>query len=584
MKTSSKGSQKNQPSKNEAGSVNQLKKEKSREGIKRFEEESHELRQRSCRCDEKCEPAMSDTAHGSHNFKCNVPYLRFLSLREKYLTPQNAERPNSGSFVVIAAPIQCMFNRLSAELMLMIIQFIADSIRDDEWKQAEWVLNAFDPRDVVNRAARILQRWDNWETAFTELGISMRPETNHTLQYDQQCKLLVYRAFSDFMDDLSIPLMTYRAKILTLDRRNLRVQAALERFAECSINELRLMTHYDAGDIDDVLAQVTEVTLAYAAFAQEDMCYKLRAMMLRAHPVFGVLMHAKQQGSLRHWRLDAVSTGRNYIGLDQERFRLVWEEVPMLELAHVKLTVEEVEDAENMRCLTAIEQALGVTHPSNPDSASNPQLRWAAVDFFTGLGSMPLACSEFEIMVLGVCEIVLILVSILLTQFPFASACLDYRTDRWRSWTTTAKDLSYVIELLTASPMCNPFSKAGARRQGDHPEAVQVEFIATAAAVLGVRWVMIENVPELVTEDRVHGVFTSAVAAFKLAKMVLIAKEVTKHSDVGGVTIRARCWPVFENDDVAMFMPLWENLVVDNEGYSNIRTILDPVDRVRISE
>jgi hypothetical protein len=66
-------------------------KDRARQLTDDFRAKAASLRAESCRCRTRCAPALSDTAHGSHGFCCDVPYQRFLTQRERFLS---AEHPS----------------------------------------------------------------------------------------------------------------------------------------------------------------------------------------------------------------------------------------------------------------------------------------------------------------------------------------------------------------------------------------------------------------------------------------------------------------------------------------------------------
>lgn len=79
------------------GSLHFQEREQADNATAAFHADVQRLRQTKCRCRQQCDGAWSDSAHGSHGMMCKVPYQRFLTLRERFLTQGHSDRPNAKS-------------------------------------------------------------------------------------------------------------------------------------------------------------------------------------------------------------------------------------------------------------------------------------------------------------------------------------------------------------------------------------------------------------------------------------------------------------------------------------------------------
>ena len=135
--------------------------------------------------------------------------------------------------------------------------------------------------------------------------------------------------------------------------------------------------------------------------------------------------------------------------------------------------------------------------------------------------------------------------------------CGDVRLRGWEVWPALALKAKKKLELLVGGPRCVMFSAAGPKRQERHPDADQAMLTGEAAYSMGCRWVMLENVKELLEDDKKHAVFSSLVSRLKQLDFLNIACDKLKSSQLAGGTKRVRIWPVFEDMQAAAKLPPW---------------------------
>ena len=141
---------------------------------------------------------------------------------------------------------------------------------------------------------------------------------------------------------------------------------------------------------------------------------------------------------------------------------------------------------------------------------------------------------------------------------PGVHCCGDVRLRGWTVWPALALKAKRTLELLVGAPRFAVFSAAGPRRQERHPDADQAMLTGEAAYSMGCRWVMFENVKELLEDDKKHSVFSSLVSRLKQLELLNIACDKLKSSQLAGATKRVRIWPVFEDKQAAAKLPPWD--------------------------
>jgi hypothetical protein len=323
--------------------------------------------------------------------------------------------------------------------------------------------------------------WDRWETAFRVLSLHYKEIEPGGYPFDDLpfC-ILMYRAFPNCMDHVPADHMCTQQFRLRIDALSKLwesvISALLTEWPETTIDELsEQLDCYDVtqataaqlqfhGSLTMVVFQTAWITQHHTAYEGESLTLVNRSMLRNSSSVWRTLTEPGTTDV--QWGLCDDFTGRRErpLGYKTCRERKLWIERPL-----------------RQRSRTTVEQFLDQSQPNNSDSASNPP-HWAAVNFFPGIGSLTIATAEQQILVIGLCEINEKLMAHLLTVSPWASACLDYKTERWRCWNAHAQSTGHVIELLVASPMCNPFSAAGPRLGSRHPDAGQSVFVAEASA------------------------------------------------------------------------------------------------------
>jgi hypothetical protein len=177
---------------------------------------------------------------------------------------------------------------------------------------------------------------------------------------------------------------------------------------------------------------------------------------------------------------------------------------------------------------------------STPRGAKRPPLSSGSSlvmgELFAGVARVSSLMAEcgWEVMVL--CECVPVLVSLLKHKFPRASVAEDMETKPWVQW--AAAGIS--VLLLFAGTSCQPFSAAGKQEMHADRRAWQPLLVLEAAIALCAQYIILENVPDLVDMDHVHGVFTIIQREFQDAGFELVRLLRPRHDLCGGGTVRDR--------------------------------------------
>lgn len=187
-------------------------------------------------------------------------------------------------------------------------------------------------------------------------------------------------------------------------------------------------------------------------------------------------------------------------------------------------------------------------------------------ELYAGLAAMS---SAFELLgwtILLLCEYETHLQTYLQHKFPAANVQPDVNRFPWRAW---ARDGMHVL-LVCAGVACQPFSDAGMRLADQDDRAYQALLVADAALALSAAYVLLENVPNYVTKDDTHHMFTRVCDYFNQLGFVLQHIEYPVHHKCGGNTTRARVLVFFQhiNAIAVAFVdrPIAERVPVKLEG------------------
>ena len=201
------------------------------------------------------------------------------------------------------------------------------------------------------------------------------------------------------------------------------------------------------------------------------------------------------------------------------------------------------------RYLTLKEKCLSQGYSNRPNSKSQHQA-FGVVEFCGGVLAISTAWKDCGVEVLGVVERQPILLQNAKRLHPHALVCNDVRSSEWRQW-----DFGGRAEVVTGGPPCQPYSEAGPQHGSGHKDSDQICILAEAARHFGARWVNYENVPKLVQKFRAF--FQESVDFYKTLGFILLDASVLRHDWLGGKSVRARVWPLFECASVSCFLPQW---------------------------
>ena len=193
-------------------------------------------------------------------------------------------------------------------------------------------------------------------------------------------------------------------------------------------------------------------------------------------------------------------------------------------------------------------------------------MKLTVCELYAGLAAMS---STFELLgwtILLLCEWEPHLQSYLQHKFPNANVQPDVNQSPWKAW---ARDKIHVL-LVCAGVACQPFSDAGMRLADQDDRAYQAMLVADAALALTAAYVLLENVPNFVTKDDTHHMFTRICDYFAQLGFVLQHIEYPVHHKCGGNTTRARVLVFFQhvNAIAVAFVdrPIVERVPVKLEG------------------
>ena len=201
------------------------------------------------------------------------------------------------------------------------------------------------------------------------------------------------------------------------------------------------------------------------------------------------------------------------------------------------------------RYLTLKEKCLTQEYSNRPNSKSQRKA-FGVVDFCCGVLAISTAWRAYGVDVLGVVERQPILLQNAKRLHPDALLCNDVRSSEWRQWNFEGR-----AEVLTGGPPCQPYSEAGPGHGSNHRDADQISILAEAAKHFGARWVNYENVPKLVQKFKAF--FQQSVEFYRTLGFLLLDASILRQDWLGGKSVRARVWPLFECISVSCFLPQW---------------------------
>ena len=213
-------------------------------------------------------------------------------------------------------------------------------------------------------------------------------------------------------------------------------------------------------------------------------------------------------------------------------------------------------EVEYKRFLSLREKYLTDDHHSRPNSGSFRAKAWCILEFMCGVAVLSTVWAALGVAVGGLCECKQAVLDVVAPRFPGARVAVDARSDQWRHW-----DLDCQAEVVTGGPPCNPYSSAGTQTGERHEDADHICTLADAAEQHQARWVMLENVCELVTKFREW--FGSIIQYYRRKELLIISTETLNHQELGGKTRRSRVWPVFEKAAVSALLPPWSGGIVE---------------------
>ena len=203
------------------------------------------------------------------------------------------------------------------------------------------------------------------------------------------------------------------------------------------------------------------------------------------------------------------------------------------------------------RFLSLKEKFLTSAHHSRPNSGSHARSKWCILEFMCGVAALSAIWAALGVMVGGLCEKKGAVLDAVSSRHPDAMVCNDVRDGTWKQW-----DISTRVEVLTGGPPCNPYTGAGPQLGEEHKDAGLIMAMADVGHFHKARWIMLEEVCELLTKFKAY--YTRIIQYFQGKSYLHISSETLQHQQLGGQSRRARLWPLFEDVELAGQLPPWQ--------------------------
>jgi ribA/ribD-fused uncharacterized protein len=187
--------------------------------------------------------------------------------------------------------------------------------------------------------------------------------------------------------------------------------------------------------------------------------------------------------------------------------------------------------------LTLFLVSLISTSPAHAmDCTNQSPSRMNVCELFAGIAVMSAVLQSIGWHVSMLCESNTALASFLKLRFPGADVQLNVEDKPWLQW---AKDGLMALAVVAGVP-CQPFSPIGQMRMHEDPRALMALHVCDAAVALHSSYIILEEVPNFVDLDHIHGIFTRTKEYFSEKGFTLMHILRPDHSECGGWTGRKR--------------------------------------------
>ena len=193
-----------------------------------------------------------------------------------------------------------------------------------------------------------------------------------------------------------------------------------------------------------------------------------------------------------------------------------------------------------LRCnilLTLLLVSLLSTSPAHAmDCTNQSPSRMNVCELFAGIAVMSAVLQSIGWHVSMLCESNTALAGFLKIRFPGADVQLNVEDKPWLQW---ARDGLTALAVVAGVP-CQPFSPIGQMRMHEDSRAFMALHVCDAAVALQSSYVILEEVPNFVDLDHIHGIFTRTKEYFSEKGFTLMHILRPDHSECGGWTSRKR--------------------------------------------
>ena len=187
--------------------------------------------------------------------------------------------------------------------------------------------------------------------------------------------------------------------------------------------------------------------------------------------------------------------------------------------------------------LTLLLVSLISTSPAHAmDCTNQSPSRMNVCELFAGIAVMSAVLQSIGWHVSMLCESNTALAGFLKLRFPGADVQLNVEDKPWLQW---AKDGLMALAVVAGVP-CQPFSPIGQMRMHEDPRALMALHVCDAAVALQSSYIILEEVPNFVDLDHIHGIFTRTKEYFSEKGFTLMHILRPDHSECGGWTGRKR--------------------------------------------
>jgi hypothetical protein len=176
------------------------------------------------------------------------------------------------------------------------------------------------------------------------------------------------------------------------------------------------------------------------------------------------------------------------------------------------------------------------------------------IEMWVGIGTLTAAFDLRGYPPSAFCEMDQLLTDVFLARHTNIQFAGKFEDMAWKKWMFPANALIVVV----GGPSCVSLSSAGRQQFGQDPSSLHIRHTIEVAAFFQASFAMIENVPELLELDHLHGLRSDVHNLALSHDLIPVGHVVFRDSEAGGFTQRRRFFDFFESKDVADALPAWQ--------------------------